>query len=326
MPGTENALITVMQPELTEAQRGRIRQTAAPFGARVDFWETEAEALPHLADTEILFTGSAALLNRAPKLRWLCTTFAGVDRFAAPGGFPRPEVLLTNSAGAYGVTISEHIVMALLMLLRRQPEYSAVAAARRWERGLAIRSVFGLRLTVLGTGDIGRETARRLKAFSPRQILGVNRRGLNPEPALFDRVLPSGALETVLPETDALILCAPGTRETAGLLSAERLRRLPEGALIVNVGRGSILDEAALAEGLRAGRLGGAALDVFQTEPLPPDSPLWDCPNLLITPHISGNLTLPHTVERVVELFCENLPRYFSGQPLLHRVDLSLGY
>jgi len=316
--------LIVVIPALEEALRLRIRAEAESMGFETLFFDREEDALPALGEAEILFSHFSSLPARGPALRWVCTPFAGVDDFLAPGVFLSPEPMLSNSSGAYGTTIAEHIVMTALELLRRQMEYAEIVRRREWVRTLPVRSLRGSRITLLGTGDIGQEAALRLRAFLPRSLTGVSRSGKNPG-NFFDRVLPVRDLDVVLPETDLLVISLPATAETRGLLDAERLDLLPDQAVLINVGRGSVLDARALESRLRAGRL-SAALDVFPREPLPPDSSLWTCPNLLITPHVAGNLNLPYTRERIVELFLEDLENYRCGRPLARRVDLRRGY
>ena len=309
---------------LAREHRAQIAAAAQKNGFEALFFDSDDQALPHLADAEIVFGQSAALAQNSPRMRWLCTPFAGVDHLTEPNAFASPDAVLTNSSGAYGVTIAEHIVMVTLELLRRQQEYTQIICRRDWVRNLPIRAIRGSRVTLLGTGDIGQETALRLRAFGPACLVGVNRGGRNPQ-SLFDRVLTQAQLEAVLPDTDLLILSLPGTPETRGMLTRKRLALLPDGAVLVNVGRGSILDQDALEKELRAGRL-YAALDVFETEPLPRDSALWDCPNLLLTPHVAGNTTLPYTVERIAALFLEDFEDYCVGRPLKRQVDRTKGY
>ena len=319
----ERKLVVVLAA-LEESQRARIREAAARQGFRALFFESDADALPYLADAEIVFGQSAALAKNAPAQRWLCTPSAGVNQFAAPGCFASPDAALTNSSGAYGVTIAEHVVMVALEMLRRQPEYREIVRRREWTRDLPVRSIKNSRVTLLGTGDIGRETAKRLRAFGPAALTGVNRGGANPD-ALFDRIVRQESVDGVLPETDLLVVSLPGTPETLRLLDARRLALLPDGALIVNVGRGTVIDQDALKAELKKGRL-LAALDVFEREPLPADDPLWDCPNLLVTPHVAGNMTLSYTRLRIVDLFLEDFENYCGGKPLARRVDLRRGY
>ena len=308
---------------LAEQHRAAIADAAAEKGFEVSFFETEEAAAAAAEEAEILFSTSGELAGRAKELCWQCTPYAGVNQFP-PGIFASAEAVLTNSAGAYGVTISEHIVMVTLELLRRQMEYTGIVARRGWVRSLPVRSICGSRVLLLGTGDIGQESARRLRAFRPACLTGINTTGANPG-GLFDRTETMDRLDALLPETDLLILSLPGTEKTRHILGAERLRLRPDGAVIVNVGRGMSIDEAALEPELRSGRL-SAALDVFEIEPLPADSSLWECPNLLLTPHVAGNMTLPWTVDRIVAMFLENFERYCAGQPLLRQVDLERGY
>lgn len=314
--------LMIVFPSLTEAQRAKILSKAREAGYECVFSDhPEREA----ADAEIIFGYGSDYLRSAKALRWFCSFSAGVENYLAPGYFASPDVLVSNSSGAYGVTIAEHIIMAALELMRRQPDYSEIVARRDWVRDLRIRSLHGARVTLLGTGDIGREAAKRLRAFDPESITGVNRTGADSS-GLFDRVVRVDALDLMLPETDLLIMSLPETSETRGVLSAERLALMPRGSFLVNVGRGSALDQAALEKLLRLGHFSGAALDVFAVEPIPRDSTLWTCPNLLITPHISGNVTLEYTQERIVELFLEDLENYCAGKPLRRLVRPGIGY
>ena len=306
--------------ELTAAQREAIAALARARGFEPRFREP-GEAL---ADAEVYFGTDRAILQAAPGLRWMCVPWAGVDWYTGPVA-ARGDVILSNSSGAYGVTIAEHVLMLTLELMRRQPEYQALMGRREWVRDLPVRAIRDSRITLLGTGDLGREIARRYRGFAPRCIVGVNRRG-SAEPGLFDAVRPLAELDRTLEETDLLVLCLPGTPETAGLLSEARLKLLPDDAFLINVGRGSAIDQAALLRQLRAGRFAGAALDVFEREPLPPEDPAWTCPRLLITPHVAGNMTLPYTVERITALFLEDFSRYCDGLPLRRQIDLRRGY
>lgn len=268
---------------INEAHRRLIDQTAAEAGFSVTYFMEQAGLEPEIADFEVLFGYfPAAWLKKAEKLRWLCAASAGVDHLLDDSLWPSPDCLLSNSSGAYGPTISEHILMVLLMLLRRMPEYEKAAIQREWPYFTPIRSIIGSHIAILGTGDIGSNTARRLKALGAK-VSGVCRSGRSEEPA-FDRVLAVDALDSVLPEADALVLALPATPETVNILSRERLALLRPDAYVVNVGRGSAIDQEALVEALQSGRLAGAALDVMTPEPLPEDHPLWDCPNAIITP------------------------------------------
>ena len=311
-------------PQLTGPQRDRIRREAEKQGLEPSFQDQRDRALEASADAEVIFGQDAEMVRRAAHLQWICTPSAGADHFMTPGLFMRPEAVLTNSAGAYGVTIAEHTVMVTLEVLRRQQEYTRIVSEREWRRDLPIRSIRGSRILILGTGDIGREVALRMRAFSPERIVGINRSGRNPGD-MFDAVDTLPNLDRWIADSDLLILALPGTAETVHVLDRRRLAALPQGALIVNVGRGSAIDQEALREQLQAGWL-FAALDVFETEPLPQQDPLWTCPNLLLTPHVAGNMTLPYTLERIVDFFLENLAAYGAGKPLKRQVDFAKGY
>lgn len=310
---------------MNERYRRQITAAAGAAGLAVDYYDTPAALASHIGDYEVIFGHPAPdMLRQAARLRWLCSDHAGVERYLDERLWPRPDCLLSNGSGAYGPTISEHILMVLLMLLRRMPEYEEDLSRRQWTYHAPIRSIIGSHIVVLGTGDIGSNTARRLKALGA-SVTGVCRSGKSGEPA-FDRVLPTAELDSVLPTADALVMALPSTPETVGILSRERISLLPEHAYVVNVGRGSAIDQQALGDALRAGKLAGAALDVMTPEPLPTDDPLWDCPNIIITPHVSGNMSLGLTCDIDVDMFCADLERYAAGKPLYNLVDRIRGY
>lgn len=320
--------ICVYQDFLTEAHRAQIRETAEPLGFTPRFFDLDQfeEAKACLQDCEILYAHSEDLLRAAPaSLRWYCCSYAGVDPYCRdPSLFANPDCLLTNS-NCYGVTIAEHVIMVTLMLLRRMPEYEAVVRNRGWDNQLPIRSIRGGRFTLLGTGNIGENVAERLRRLGAARITALSRSGTARGTA-FDEVLPIGRLDQVLPRTETLIMALPGTAETVHILNRERIALLPQGALVVNVGRGSAIEQEPLIEALNAGRLGGAALDVMDPEPLPENHPLWEAKNVILTPHVSGNMTLGYTRDRNVELFCQDLRNYAAGRPLNGLVNRTLGY
>ncbi len=320
--------ICVYQDFLEEAHRAQIRETAEPLGFTAHFFGPDQfeEARARLQVCEVLYAHDPNLLRTAPaSLKWYCCSYAGVDLYCKdPSLFANPECLLTNS-NCYGVTIAEHVVMVLLMLLRRMPEYEAVVRDRRWDNQLPIRSIRGGRFTLLGAGDIGKNAADRLRALGAAQITALSRSG-TARGNTFDEVLPIARLDEVLPRTEVLIMALPSTAETFHILNRERVALLPQGAYVINVGRGTAVEQEPLIEALNAGRLGGAALDVMDPEPLPGDHPLWEAKNLILTPHVSGNMTLGYTRDRNVELFCRDLQNYAAGRPLDGLVDRTRGY
>jgi len=317
--------IAVCADFVTGTYRGQIDAAAESAGYTVTYFESQDALGEQIADYEVAFGYiPPEQLPKAKELRWLCSASAGVDHYMDETIWPNPDCILTNSSGAYGPTISEHIVMVSLMLLRRMPEYLPTTARHEWEFFTPIRSIMGSRVVILGTGDIGSHTARRMKALGA-EVTGVSRSGKSTEPA-FDRVLRTDELNSVLPAADLLILALPATRETVGILSRERIGLLPPAAYVINVGRGSAIDQGALVEALQAHRLAGAALDVMTPEPLPADDPLWTCPNTVLTPHVSGNMSLGLTCQLAVDLFCRDLANYAAGKPLANLVDRRLGY
>ena len=319
--------ICVYQDFLEEAHRAQIRGTAEPLGFTAHFFGPGQfeEARACLQDCEVLYAHDPNLLRTAPaSLKWYCCSYAGVDLYCKdPSLFANPECLLTNS-NCYGVTIAEHVVMVLLMLLRRMPEYEAVVRDRRWDNQLPIRSIRDNTFTILGTGDIGINVADRLRGMGAARITGLSRSGRAREG--FDEVLPISRLDEALPQARNLIMALPGTAETYHILNRARIALLPRGAYVVNVGRGAAVEQEPLAEALNAGRLGGAALDVMDPEPLPGDHPLWTARNIILTPHVSGNMTLGYTCDRNVEMFCEDLGNYAAGRNLNGLIDRARGY
>lgn len=316
--------ICVVNEFITEAHKAQINAVAERNGFAARYYLTKEDAAGQIADCEVLFGHWRSLLKEAPNLKWYCCSYAGVDPYQPPFRFPE-GVALTNSSGAYGVTIAEHILMVTLMLQRKMPEYGEIVRNRGWINDLPVRSIQGSRLTMLGTGDIGTTFAKRAKALCPTGITGVNRSGKSPD-AVYDRVVPMTELDSVLPETDILVMSLPSTPETIGIMTKARIGLLSPDSILVNVGRGTAIDQDALMDALNTGKLAGAALDVMVPEPLPADHPLWNAKNIIITPHVAGNMTLGYTCNKTVSMFCENLENYAQGKPLNHLVDLKRGY
>ena len=312
---------------LTDKLKREISETAANNGFSVEFFDRESDAAAALPDCEVLFAHSEDLVKKAPAtLKWYCCAWAGVEPYCNNDGiFANPDCLLTNSAGAYGVTISEHILMVTLMLLRRMPEYQEIIRSCDWRKDLPIHSIQGSRITVLGAGDIGCTFAERARAFHPAYISGISRSG-RARADVFDEMVSVSRMEEFLPWTDILIMALPNTPETTGILSRKRLALLPKHAVVINVGRGSAIDQDALVDALNSGALAGAALDVMVPEPLPENHPLRSARNIILTPHIAGNMTLGYTCEKAVSMFCENVENYACGRPMKHLVDRTRGY
>ena len=301
-----------------------IKKGAAEAGAQVHFYKSDKDIPQSDYDADVIYGFAPEIVKASKNLKWLCVPWAGVDSLMVPGYFANDDCILTNSAGAYGVSISEHMIAVSLVLLRRLNEVLDETRAGFWGTPRPQKSLKDCRITVLGTGDIGTTFAKRALAFEPASLVGVCRSG-KADP-VYQKVLPVSDLDSIIPQTDLLAMSLPETAETKNILSRKRLELLPEGAYIINVGRGSAIDEEALSDNLENGHLGGAALDVFQTEPLPQNSRLWKIKNLIITPHVAGNLTLAYTKDRNVEMFLEDLKNFTAGLPMKYLVDRRLGY
>ena len=317
--------ILVINNMLGQKHLDQIKSAAESLGHQVFFYKAESEIPQSNYDTDIIYGFAPSIVKTSKTLKWLCVPWAGVDSLMAPGYFANEECLLTNAAGAYGVSIAEHMIAVSLVMMRKLYEFLDETKNGQWLSPRPQRSLKDCRITVLGTGDIGTNFANRARAFEPASIIGVCRSGKS-SATVYDKVLPVSELDSILPQTDLLAMSLPSTPETRGILSRERLALLAQGAYIVNVGRGSAIDEDALADSLESGHLAGAALDVFQTEPLPAGHRLWKTKNLIITPHVAGNMTLAHTRDKNVSMFLEDLKNFTQGAPLKYLVDRKLGY
>jgi len=256
---------------------------------------------------------------RSRRLRWVHAIGAGVENLCQD--VMGTEILVTN-IHIHGGAIAEHVFAFILAHTRRVHEAYEFQNARRWvHEELRGTPLAGRTIGILGLGAIGVEVARRAVAFGMR-VEGTKR---HPEPIPgVDRVWPPDGIDAVLRDASVLVLALPLTSATRGILGAREIDLLPEGAFVVNIARGGLVDEPALVAALQSARLGGAGLDVFAEEPLSPDSPLWTVPRLMITPHVAGDF--PGYMDRMIPLFCENLRRYLAGHPLENVVDPAQGY
>jgi phosphoglycerate dehydrogenase-like enzyme len=257
------------------------------------------------------------LLVEAEHLRWIQSTGAGVDHVVAARPLPA-GVTITRMVDIFGPAMAEYVLGYLFAVTLRVPWVLARQRERRWEP-FVWPLLRGKTAAVVGLGSIGREVCRTLRSAGLRAI-GVSRRGRPIDEA--DQVLPVDRLDEALPRADFLVLVLPLTDESRGLIDARRLALLPPHAWLVNIGRGALVREADLVTTLREGAIGGAVLDVFEREPLPPDSPLWTLGNVIVTPHLSGPDDVPLNAQR----FLENYRRFRRGEPLEGVVDLERGY
>jgi glyoxylate/hydroxypyruvate reductase A len=281
-----------------------------------------------LNGAEVLFDfgprNMADQLPTRPNLRWIQATSAGVGQFAARVGLTRSDIIVTTASGVHARPLAEFVLMAMLMFNKGALGMAADQRAQRWER-YAGREIAGTVVGIVGVGRIGREVARVVRGLDAR-VMGTVRapEGRRAEDLYLHRLLPTERVDEILGEVDYLVLACPHTPETHNLLSAERLAALNPDAVLINIARGQVVDEAALIDALRDGRLRGAALDVFQTEPLPPESPLWEMPNVIICPHSAS--TADSENGKIVDLFRDNLRRYLNGESLRNVLDNDLLY
>ena len=315
-------LIGVSYPGVTGKLAEKIRQMAAQF----DYDVKIDKGVPDewFEDCAIIFGyPKPAKVAGYRGLRWLQSSASGIEKYMEPGILPE-SVLFTNAAGGYGNAIAEHVLGQLLMLYKRSIEYYGRQKESDWCRLGAVQEVEGSVITLVGFGDLGQSIAKRLQPFGA--VTRAVKRTEGQKPNTIHQLYTTAQLDQALEGADTVILCAPETPETLNLLNRERIFSLKKGATLINVARASLLDQEALYEALREGRLGGASLDVFTPEPLPSDSPFWALPNVIITPHIAGGLANEKNVENVVNIFLTNLEAYATGAPLIHVVDRQRKY
>ncbi len=294
-----------------------VREGAADVDVRVA--NPDRATLADLAgrDALLTFRVPARFRGHLDAVGWIQSTGAGVDGILAAPDLP-PATIVTRVVGAFGPPMSEYVLARCLAIAQAMPRFAVDRRAREW-RPVTPRLLAELRVTVVGLGEIGRAIARRLAA-NGANVTGVSRRGAPVDGVAV--VHPVERLAEVLPDTDVLVLVVPRTAESERMIGATELGRLPSGAWIVNVARGAVIAETALVAALESGRLGGAALDVFEVEPLPEESPLWTLDNVMTSPHVAG-VTTPL---QAASAFLENRRRLLAGETPLGLVDRAQGY
>jgi glyoxylate/hydroxypyruvate reductase len=288
-------------------------------GAELERWRGMLAA----ADVSLDFDWLApeAMAASCPRLRWVQATSSGIGQFPAVAALAGTDITFTTASGVHAVPLAEFVLAGLLYFIKDFPALEQRKAARHWERYVT-RQLAGRQVMVVGLGQVGRQVAALLTAA------GVTISAVAREPAAAApdgvRVMGLKAMDEALPEMDAVVLCCPLTPKTRGLLDARRLRLLPRGAIVVNIARGPVIDEDAMVGALADGHLGGACLDVFAAEPLPPGSPLWGMSNVIVSPHSAS--TVEHENALIADLFCDNLRRWLDGQPLRNVYSPARGY
>jgi phosphoglycerate dehydrogenase-like enzyme len=285
-----------------------------------------------VAEVEVMYTGACfPSREQAPALRWVQLDTSGADHVRRTDLWAHEAVTITSLAGVSPRPMAEYVMAMVLAFAHRLPRAARMRRERHWPSNEERWELYGplhlpgSRMVIVGYGRIGRAIARAAQAFAI-DVIGVSRSGTRSYGDDVDgvRVAPVAALDVELGAADWVVVCTPATAETIGLIGAPQLGALKPGAHLIDVARGGVVDEAALLAALDCGRVAGAALDVFEREPLPADSQLWDRADVIVTPHIAG---LASDYEDVVrDLFTENLERYLDGRPLVNTIDRSLGY
>ena len=317
-------LLIALDPErVTDEYRSEIQRLAEGYTVIVS--NDEEEILSHAADIEIV-TGaiSPKIIGTLPNLRWYQQYGAGADWLLRAPEVAERDFLLTNTSGVHAIPITEHL-MAFLLCFARGFKASILGQKNRvWEenRWQPFFELAGKRVVLVGVGAIGAHFAKAAAAFG-MEVVGVRRSEGAPVEGTV-RIVSQEHLDEELSHADFLVLTMPHTEETHHMIDARRLALLKKGAYLINIGRGGTVDEPAMIDALSSGQLAGAGLDVFETEPLPADSPLWDLDNVILTPHYSG--IHPHYMERFMAIVTDNLKRFLRNEELSNQVDMQRGY
>lgn len=327
MRNTEKKIKVLVKPQCDAEIRNRFIEK---FKEKCELIFEDDEAVDSITTAEVVIgEPEESELQKAENLRWVQLTWAGADKYTKMKTFPS-GVTLTNASGAFGKIISEYVIGNIIVLYRSLTTYWENKQKHIWEKNNSIDTIYKKNILILGTGDIGRNIAHRMKAFETR-VTGIKRTpvlGDTEKLKDFDQVYDLTALDEQLPHADIVIGCLPGTPETKGLLGYKRLASMKKGAVLVNVGRGTLIPTEDLIRILQEGHLKGAVLDVFETEPLPSDSSLWEMKQVILTPHIAGPSFGGNTeVQDMIWNICmENLERYLNGKELENIVRLNDGY
>ena len=285
--------------------------------------DSSEDYLPLLKEAEIVFGWPKTdLLKEAENLKWLHLPSAGVDRYANQEIYQNQDIILTNSSGVYGKPIAEHVFAMIMAHNRNLIDYAYDKKEKNWHPKNNIKDFFNSTVGILGLGDIGSTIAKRAKAWGA-EVLALKRTMVD-RPDYVDQIYLNQDLNKLLKKSDYLILTLPGTPATEGIIGREELQMMKESSFVVNIGRGSLIEQDALIEALEKGWIAGAGLDVTEPEPLPEESRLWNLENVILTPHTSG--FSPTNDQRRFKIFKENLKHYLADEKLINRVDFELKY
>lgn len=307
----------LVYPAVSDEELAQLQSVAGT--AQIVNAADETVAAQHIVDADGLYGRlDANLLRRAKKLRWVQSPVAGVEKYLFPE-LVESDITVTNMAGIYSDQIADHAIMFLLMFARGEHIYFRRQLQRNWQSGVPIIHVSDQTLGVVGLGGIGNEVARRGHALGMR-VLAVDAKPRQ-KPDYVAELWSIDQLDQMLAQADFVILCVPHTPETEKLFTLTRLQRMKRTAYLINISRGIVVDLADVTAALKSGVIAGAAMDVFEIEPLPADHPLWKMENVLITPHMASNLDSPHIPMRRIGVVRDNLRRFLNNEPLQNVID-----
>ena len=285
-----------------------------------DRWSTLLKKADILFDFDLL--DPANLPKNAPNVRWVQATSAGIGEFLKSTGLDQSDITFTTASGVHARPLAEFSMLGLLHFRRGVLQLNEMKKAKHWER-YTVQGLYGARVLVIGLGSLGKAVATDAAHFG-MDVWGMRRSTEGPLPPGVSKIITKNELRNALPQVDALVLACPLTDETRLLIDRPEIEALKPGAVLVNIARGAVINEDAMAEALQSGHISGAALDAFTVEPLPKESPLWDMPNVLISPHSASTVAAENG--RIVDIFLDNLDRYLSGQPLRNLFERDRGY
>ncbi|MFH1178720.1 MAG: D-2-hydroxyacid dehydrogenase [Candidatus Bathyarchaeota archaeon] len=309
---------------------GKPRYQNDQHGAPINRTPEQKKKLTYMMkETEVLFgyvpsEYQSDIKLHFPRLRWMQSASAGIGWRVKSQGWADTDIDFTSSSGIHSTPLAEFCLMTMLMQVKDYNHIAEEKERRHWQR-TCTTELRGKTLAIIGLGRVGGEIARLSRCFGA-QVLATKRHveGIDPESVNVDKLYPHSELRQMLGEADFVVLIVPETEETRGLLGREEIASMKKGAYLINISRGTVVDEPALIEALQSGRLSGAALDVFWDEPLPKDSPFWDIPNVIVSPHSASTADTENT--KLTEIFCDNYHRYIEGKPLRNLIDKKLLY
>lgn len=309
---------------INESQRKKLSQTAQEVGATIEFSSVNGVTLQQIQSADcVIGNAPPQFFKEAHNVKLLQTNSAGTDQYVAPG-ILSDKTLLANATGAYSPAVGEHMLAVTLMLQKKLHYYRDAQLQKEWSDFGQISSLNGATVLIIGAGDIGLHYAKLVKLLGAYTI-GVKRR-LSEKPEYIDELYLQDKVDSLLPRADIVAAILPGTKQTAMFFNKQRFALMKSTSFFINAGRGASVNQEDLLYALQNNIIAGASIDVTTPEPLPKDHPLWQCSNLILTPHVAGGFHLPLTMDRIVDIACENIINLFNHKTLKNEVDFLTGY